>query len=196
MPGSRVGWPRGSTLVGVGEDCFVMLIDGIVVACPPVRGLRRVVFLITLAPLRTFEISFCCGRRSSSSATATPRSCSAAATLRPCRSGGSRPWCGRRVRLVHPRATTTAARVSRNGPNDCEVSCNIATMLPFYGSECHSSDKGPRSIREADSPATAEGRRDDVASLLPVRRPPPGDGRRRITADSRSNIDEYPASAR
>ena len=119
MPGSRVGWPRGSTLVGVGEDCFVMLIDGIVVACPPVRGLRRVVFLVTLAPLRTLEISFCCGRRSSSSATATPRSCSAAATLRPCRSGGSRPWCGRRVRLVHPRATTTAARVSRNGPNDC-----------------------------------------------------------------------------
>lgn len=97
---------------------------------------------------------------------------------------------------VHPRATTTAARVSRNGPNDCEMPCNIAIVLPFYGSECHSSDKGSRPKREGDSPATAEGRPDVVASLLPVRRPPPGDGRRRITAESRSNIDEYPASAR
>ena len=31
--------------VGVGEDCFVVLIDDVVGCCPPVRGLRFVVLL-------------------------------------------------------------------------------------------------------------------------------------------------------
>jgi hypothetical protein len=31
--------------VGVGEDCFVVLVDDIVGGCPPVRGLRLVVLL-------------------------------------------------------------------------------------------------------------------------------------------------------
>jgi hypothetical protein len=51
--------------VGIGEDCFVMLIDGVVVARPSVQGLRCVVLLGHFRAIADLGDSACVAGRSS-----------------------------------------------------------------------------------------------------------------------------------